>query len=176
MREEWHEDRESGAEAMPSAPSPRLAGLCLLLQKERRNRRRIVRRLSMPSWLKLSTMRPKSGFGSVLVIGKSLAVAGSTSTKKSPSHAKLMSSGERSGWLKALFKSAPTSSRTLSVMLKNLRRPRFTPHVPGPVRKFRLAALGLSNASAPTLGTLNAAGLKNWSPLFIIGLAPEATL
>src|SRR5262245_54391423 len=43
--------------------------------------------------------------------------------------------------------------------------PRLVPHVPGPSRALRLAALGLSSTSAPTLGSPKAAGLKNRSPV-----------
>src|SRR5215207_7782551 len=118
----------------------------------------------MPSWLKLVLMRPKSRFGSMRVIGLTLRVAGSTSMKKVPRLANCKSVGDVSGWLKALFRSAPTSSFIVSVILKNLRTPRLVPQVPGPVRELRLATLGLSRASAPTVGGAKAAALKKRSP------------
>src|SRR6185437_10436567 len=84
---------------------------------------------------------------------------------KSPRFAKAVSRGESNGWLKTLLKSTATSSLVDSLNRKNLRKPRFTPHVPGPIRKLRLATSALSKTSAPVVGTVKAAGLKNWSPV-----------
>src|SRR5262245_6803342 len=83
---------------------------------------------------------------------------------KSPRFAKDVSRGDSNGWLKTLLKSTPTSSLVDSLNLKNLRKPRFTPHVPGPISELRLATSALSNTSAPVVGTSKAAGLKNRSP------------
>src|ERR1043165_2433813 len=79
--------------------------------------------------------------------------------------AKNVSSGENRGWLKTLLKSAPTSNRVVSLNRKYLWTPRFTPHVPGPVKKFRLATAGLSNKSAPNGGRPKAEGLNTSSPV-----------
>src|SRR6476659_11116682 len=115
-------------------------------------------------------MRPKSSFGEIFVVGGGVPVVWSASRTEEPSSAKFRSFGERRGWLKALLRSAPISNRAVAVSLKNFRIPRFTPHVPGPVRMFRLATLGLSRASAPTGGGRNAAGLKNRSPTLMYWL------
>ena len=42
-------------------------------------------------------------------------------------------------------------------------------HVPGPWSEFRLATAGLSSTSAPTVGTMNAAGSQIRLPLFFNG-------
>src|SRR6185369_4574332 len=83
---------------------------------------------------------------------------------KSPRLPICVSCGESNGWLKTLLKSTPTSSFVLSLNLKNLRTPRFTPHVPGPTREFRFATAGLSKTSAPVVGSAKAAALKKRSP------------
>src|ERR1051326_9642189 len=80
---------------------------------------------------------------------------------KSPRFANDVSRGESKGWLKTLLKSTPTSSCVVSLNLKNLRTPRFTPHVPGPISELRFATWGLSKTSAPVVGRSKAAGLKN---------------
>src|ERR1044071_7335192 len=72
--------------------------------------------------------------------------------------------GDSSGWLKTLLKSAPTSSFVVSENLKYFRRPRLTPHEPGPTSELRLAIEGSSKTVESGGGGPKAAGLKNWSP------------
>jgi len=112
------------------------------------NRKRIVRLLSTPSCVKVFTKRPKRSFlvmlaGSMTgckVAGVDCQTEVSQLRKEDPRHRRNRNRAKTTG-IKHIVDIRPKLAWKRSPKRNSLCTPKFTPHTPGPISKFRFANL-----------------------------------